>query len=192
MRVIAVASVLLASSVHAAPCPAGKALRELASTAFPGEDVAGASCRLVRTADGARWLIEVSTRHGLEVALGARGRVAWSCCGYTPGTPGASLLHVDIADLDGDGRDELIATVAHEGHERYRDEQLYVHAASDPLVLYERGSIELARSAPGQAGCHSRWRIVRAPHGTHHLAIIGGCADAGRELAWRDGALVES
>jgi hypothetical protein len=200
----------LGRSTWATPCPSGNPLLEAARSAFPEErslDLAHVSCRIVQEHARTRWLIVFDRgTTGLEIALVSGRHVDWTCCGREPGGPlNASIIGIEVADLDGDGDDELLATILHQGHERLDDEQLYVHALSRPLTLYEEGGILLAWRDPDRDDCSSTWRLVAGSRTTRRLEVTGHCARGGRNLfgggdfptglrtySWRDGELLEN
>lgn len=183
MRLVLVAAFLLASggSVAATPCPSGKALLDVARAAFPPElrNPTGApahtACGVVR-AHGTHWLITTDTDGlGLVVALMSGKDVDWRCCQLVPGTPNVAIDHVRIADLDGDGVDELLVTASYTGHERFHRQTLFVHSPTLALEGREDG-IELARSSPYDGwDCASTWKLVPGPHGTQLLEVAGTC-----------------
>jgi hypothetical protein len=200
----------LGRGTWAAPCPSGKTLLEVARTAFPEErslDLAHVSCRVVHEHARARWLIvfDMETA-GLDIALTSGRHVDWTCCGRAlGGPPSASIIRIEAGDLDGDGTDELLATVSHQGHEGVDDERLYVHAPTRALALYEEGGILLAWRDRHRDDCWSTWRVVAGSRTTRRLEVIGHCARGGRDLfgsgdfptetraySWRDGELVEA
>ena len=165
---------MLTGVAAAAPCPSGNALLDAAQVAFPPEmrdaplDLAHVKCAPVRTHAGTRWLISFAVGDGLLLAVVTpAGSVAWTCCGL--GAAG-SITDVQVADLDGDGTDELLTT-----------ERIGATRALGISSVDGQGeSIEL---------CQSTWRLVPHKRGST-IEVTGGCSPG--TYAWGRAQLVRS
>ena len=178
--------ILLASSTaHAAPCESEK-LAAATHAAWGVDNLTTLDCRPIHAARPLLLVQAALDENGKAVPLAsgltryaavldpATDEVWWHREGYA-GTPGNQSTFA-LADLDRDGRDELIEHMTHEGHEGTGSEHLFVYRVGDGEVR-EAGSLELgmfglARMAE-QNGCRGTWAIVGGPGNVPRVQVVG-------------------
>jgi len=146
----------------------------------------------------------VGTPEPLHPALlVASGTVVWT------GDPGAIctpciVRTFAVADVDGDGRDELVVREHKDGHMGYNGSWLDIHRIGDDGKPDERGGyVPLDGHGPKPRWtCSATFRVVAAPHGGNLLEVtrkldgtpdggFGDCATGHHLYRFHDGSVEE-
>jgi hypothetical protein len=222
MRIAIIAALVLAAHAASAapPCPKGRALIDVARVAFPAEsrgDLAGneipiergrVRCTVVRS-PVRLWLVTFESLDRVQLAaLVSKDEVVWLGGSLDLETPHISTSYT-VADLDGDGTDELIEHGHKEGHMSTSSDWLQIEALDAVGRPVEASGTEIAGflglGLTGEADsgehyhCWSTDRLVPGPHGTKLLEIRSrtsgpapaDCSTGVRLYAWRPGAFDE-
>jgi hypothetical protein len=168
---------LAAPAAHAGTCPPRATLDALAKAAWGG--AAGQpACTAIRAREPLSFVVDIATLEGerpprgfdpaRDGAIGyaaiidRQSTVRWhhESVSDTPGDWNDWLL----VDLDGDGRDELIAHHVHIGHMGARSEELLLHTIGNGEAT-KANVLPLADHVPpegfGQNSCTATYRLVR-------------------------------
>ena len=202
MRWITLAVLLAAARSWAGACPASPTAL---AAAFPAEqrtvvdhelplEAKRLRCRTIR---GHAELALVTYDANDGVVLGALvdgDRVLWSHGQALPCTPCMTDRSFSLADLDGDGKDELLVRVHKDGHDTMTGEWIEVWTIRDDDEPVSAGSVTVAATdPPDHWRCSSSVRIL-----DRGIELVGRCSaqqDAyatGRHVyVLRDSQLVE-
>jgi hypothetical protein len=165
--------VLLVPTVaHAAPCD-GKKLAKALVADFEVVPARPFRCTQVR---GKHPLVLVESPIDPKTGMGfaavvdaATEAVRWQRSSSV-GTPSRTSAFA-IADLDGDGQDEILVHDRSTGHDMTGDESLFVLTVRGGTVV-EAGTLALADHGHGSP-CNGTWAIVGGPHGSRRVQITG-------------------
>jgi hypothetical protein len=188
--------VLAARSAWGGACPSStRRLIDVARGAFPDEqrtvvdrvltlDAKRLRCREVR---GPKPLALVTYEMGDGVVMGALvsgDTVVWTHGSAEDCTPCMTDRAYAVADLDGDGRDELLVHVHKTGHMSTTVEWLELWMLGGDGVPVEGASLTIRDSASNQGSeagqrldyaCSSAWRLIGGPARTQRLELVGRC-----------------
>lgn len=139
-----------AHAARATSCPRGNASSEFAQRAFPDDKPSHVRCMPVR-ADIPLVLVTFDLPGDLHAgALVSDGKIVWIGSPGSHCTPCMMTLSLGTADLDGDGRDELLVRIFKEGHMGYTSSWIDVYriAADGQPAESAIGGIALGGSGP--------------------------------------------
>ena len=176
---------LASATAHAAPCRGDK-LAAATHEAWGVDGLTALDCQPLRAkhplllvqagldGEGKPAAIARSLTSYAAIVDPATSVVYWHRESYA-GTPGSHSTFA-IADLDRDGRDELLEHVVREGHEGMGSETLMVYAIGD-VEAREAGTLGLAEigiaRGAAQNGCRGTWAIVGGPGNVPRIQVIG-------------------
>jgi hypothetical protein len=182
-----VRSLVIVAALHAiavaSPCPPAETLAPLAHETWPSLPAAPtctaihARRPLVLVVDAADFDGHATTARSPALvgyaAIVDAGTITWHATFHhmTPGT----WQDWTVADLDGDGIDELIEVEHHTGHMGFGSRRLIVHAIVDGMptgdAALDLDQYGLEKGAE-QNGCHATYRIVR-DHRRSVIEVVG-------------------
>jgi hypothetical protein len=220
---IVVVGGLAARSAWGAPCPAStRQLLDLAGSAFSAEqrtvvdrvlplDAKRLRCREVRGPTPLALLTYAADDGVVLGALVSGDTVVWSHGSAEDCTPCLTDRAYAVADLDGDGRDELLVHVHKTGHMSTSAEWLELWTLDGRGVPTEGPSLTVRASASNQGSeggrrldyaCVSTWRVLGGPAHAQRIELVGSCTGPaasqhdyarGRQVfTLRDGQLVQA
>jgi hypothetical protein len=176
------------SAAQAGTCPPRATLDTLAKDAWGGATVQP-TCTAIRTREPLTFVVDIATFDGkrpprgfdpmLSSVIGyaaiidGHGTVRWHQVSSSD-APG-DWYDWQVVDLDGDGRDELIAHHVHKGHMSASSEQLFLYTVGNGEAT-EASALPLADHVPAkgfeQNSCTSAYRLVR-DGGRTVIEIVG-------------------
>lgn len=176
------------SAAQAGTCPPRATLDALAKTAWDGASVQP-TCTAIRAREPLTFVVDIATFEGKRPPRGfdpvRGGGIGYAAIIDGNGTVrwhqvSASVVPGDwydwqVVDLDGDGRDELIAHHVHSGHMSSSLEELFLYTVGNGEAT-EAAALPLADHVPAkgfdQNSCTSAYRLVR-DGGRTVIEIVG-------------------